>query len=165
MIRFLVAVLLMLPTLPVHAAGSESIFGEGSTQFSLIGGGGSALNSNYFVLGGGAGYYLRDGLEVGLTFEKWSGSPPITKYAPFVQYVFLRDSLVLPYVGGFIKHNSFDGLPGINSVGVRVGIYVPASPNAYLGVGIVQENYLNCRESVYLSCSATYPDLSFIFAY
>lgn len=163
--RLLLTMVLLLSALPVRAAAMDGMFGQGSTQFSLIAGSGSALNSNYFVLGAGAGYFVRDGLDIGLSFEKWSGSPGITKYAPFVQYVFLRDSLVLPYVGGFVRHTSYDGLPGINSLGVRVGIYVPATRNAYLGIGIVQENYLNCREAIYLSCSATYPDLSFVMGF
>lgn len=163
--RLFVTVLLLLSALPARAAAMGTMFDQGSTQFSLIAGSGSAFNNNYFVLGAGAGYYVRDGLGVGLTFEKWSGNPGITKYAPFVQYVFLRDSRVLPYVGGFYRHTSFDGLPGINSVGARAGVYIAAGTNAYVGVGIVQENYINCQQSVYLACSATYPDLSFIIGF
>jgi hypothetical protein len=164
--RLLIAIVLASFALPVRAAEPGSIFRQGSTQISLIAGGGYAFNNNYFVLGAGASYYLLDGLAAGLSFEQWSGgNPGIVKYTPFVQYVFLVDSPVLPYIGGFYRHTSFDGLPGIDSVGARAGVYIAAGSNAYLGVGITQENYLDCQVAVYSSCNASYVDLSLIFGF
>jgi hypothetical protein len=164
--RLFIAILLAWSALPARAAEPGSIFGQGSTQFSLIAGSGYAFNSNYFVFGAGLSYYVLDGLGAGLSFEKWSGgNPGITKYTPFVQYVFLSGSPVLPYIGGFYRHTSFDGLPGINSVGARAGVYIAAGTNAYLGVGITQENYLDCQVPVYSACSASYVDLSLIFGF
>ncbi len=164
--RLLLTMLLVLTAFPASAAGEGEMFGQGRTYFSLMVGSGSAFDNNYFIIGAGATHYVIDGLGVGFSFESWSGGGAgITRYAPFAQYVFYRTSPVQPYVGGFYRHTAVDGLPGINSVGARAGIYIPAGPNAYVGVGFVYESYLDCQESVYGPCNSTYPDLSLTFAF
>ena len=159
--RLLLAMLLLFSALPVHAAG---MFGQGRSQFSVMMGNGYAFDNSYFLLGGSASYYVFDGLGVGLSFEKWSGNNPgITKYSPFVQYVFYQASTVQPYVGGFYRHTVVDGLPDINSVGERAGINIASGDNAYVSLGFVQEVYLDCRNSVFSKCRETYSELGFTF--
>jgi hypothetical protein len=164
--RLLLTMLLLSSAMPACAAGAGDMFGQGRTHFSLMVGNGYAFDNNYFVIGASASHYVLDGLGVGLSFENWSGGGPgITKYAPFAQYVFYQASSVQPYIGGFYRHTAIDGLPGINSVGGRAGIYIAAGSNAYVSAGFVHESYLDCQESVYRACSETYPDLSFTFGF
>ncbi len=164
--RLLVTMLLLLSAFPVCAAAEGGMFGQGRTQFSLAIGNGYAFDNSYLVIGAGATYYVLDGLGVGVSLENWSGGGPgITKYAPFAQYVFYQASSVQPYVGGFYRHTAVAGLPGINSVGERAGIYIASGPNVSFGVGFVHESYLDCRQTIYLSCSETYPDISLTFAF
>lgn len=166
MMKWCWAMLLALPVWSVHAAGLGGMFDTGSSQFSLMAGNSYAFNKNYFIIGGSASYYVADGLGIGLSLENWSGNTPgITKYAPFVQYVFYRASAVQPYVGGFYRHTSIAGLPGINSVGARAGVLIASGAKAYFSLGIVQETYLNCQVSIYGVCSETYPELSLIFGF
>ena len=142
------------------------MFGQGRTQFSLVAGNGHAFDSNYFVFGASASYYVFDGLGIGMAFENWSGGGVgITKYEPFVRYVFYQASSVQPYVGGFYRHTSVAGLPGINSLGARAGIYIAAGPNTAISAGVVRESYLDCQATVYRSCSVTYPDFSIAFGF
>jgi hypothetical protein len=158
--------LLVLSVFPVRAVAEGGIFGQGSTQFSLMAGNAYAFDNNYFVIGASASYYVLDGLGVGLSLENWSGGGPgITKYAPFAQYVFYQASSVQPYVGGFYRHTAVSGLPGINSVGARAGIYIASGSHAYFSVGFVHESYLDCQETIYRTCSETYPDLGFTFGF
>lgn len=158
--------LLVVSAVPALAAGEGGTFGRGRTHFSLVAGNGYAFDNNYFVIGASATHYVIDGLGIGLSFENWSGGGPgITKYAPFAQYVFFRASLVQPYVGGFYRHTAVEGLPGINSVGERAGIYFASGANAFISAGLVHEAYLDCRETVYRACSSTYPDISITFAF
>lgn len=165
--RLLLTMLLLLSAFPACAAGVGGMFGQGRTQFSLMGGNGYAFGNNYFVIGASVSHYVLDGLGVGLSFEKWSGgNPGMTKYAPFAQYVFYQSSSsVQPYVGAFYRHTVVDGLPDINSVGERAGINITAGPNAYASFGFVQEVYLNCQESVYQTCRETYPELGITFGF
>jgi len=164
--KLLLMMLLLLAALPVHAAGGGGMFAQGRTQFSLMAGSASAFNSNYMLIGASASYYVLDGLGVGLSLENWSGADPgITKVSPFAQYVFSLGVSVRPYVGGFYRHTSISGLPGINSVGGRAGIYIASSPNSSIGIGLVQETYLDCNEAIYGSCSSTYSDISITFGF
>jgi hypothetical protein len=167
MIRQLLIIFLLSATLPVYASGVGGMFGQGRTQFSLVGGNGYAFDNNYFVLGVSVSYNVLDGLGVGLSLEKWSGgNPSMTKFAPFVQYVFYQpSSSIHPYVGAFYRHTVINGLPDINSVGERAGINITAGPNAYASFGFVQEVYLDCQESIYQTCRETYPDLGITFGF
>lgn len=166
MIRILLVMLLGLPALPVRATGVGGMFGEGQSQFSIMAGNAYAFDNRYFVIGGSAGYYVADGLGVGMSLENWSGDgPAITKYAPFVQYVFLPAATLHPYIGAFYRHTSISGLPGINSTGARAGVLLASGSNAYVSIGVVRESYLDCRVSVYRVCSETYPDISIAFGF
>ena len=158
--------MLIFSTLPVCAADAAEIFGQGSTQFSLLAGSGNAFNNNYFIVGAGASYYVLDGMGVGLSYENWSGSSPgINKISPSVQYVFYRASSLQPYVGGFYRHAVISGQSGINSVGARAGVYFASGQRSEVGVGLAFESYLNCRTAIYSSCSEIYPEITFIFGF
>ncbi len=164
--RLLVTVLMVLSSLPVCAAGVGGMFAQGRTHFSLVGGNGYAFDNNYFVIGASVTRYVLDGLGVGLSIENWSGgNPGITKYSPFVQYVFNQESSVRPYIGGFYRHTAVSGLPGIKSVGGRAGINIASGPNAYISAGVVYESYRDCQVIIYRACSSTYPDISLTFGF
>lgn len=164
--RLLLTILLVLPALPARAAEVGGMFGQGRTQYSLGIGNAYAFDNTYFVIGASASYYVLDGLGVGLSMENWSGGDPaITKVSPFAQYVFYQIPQVQPYVGGFYRHTAVSGLPGINSVGERAGIYIASAPNTYISFGFVHEAYLDCRQTIYRTCSETYPDISFTFGF
>jgi len=165
--RLLPAVLLLLPAFPVSAVAEPGMFGQGHTQLSVVVGNGYALDESYFVVGAGVSYYVLNGLGVGLSFQKWSGgSSGITKYAPFVQYVFYQSSSsVQPYVGALYSHTVVESMPDINSVGERAGINIASGRNGYITLGFVQEIYLDCQESVQQTCRETYPELGLTFGF
>lgn len=158
--------LLLMIALPASAAGANNMFRQGSMELAVLGGSGNAFNKRYFVIGASVGYYVLDGLGIGMTYENWSGDGPgITKYSPYAQYVFYQASTVKPYVGGFYRHTAVDGLPSLKSIGGRGGVYIAASPNAYAGLGMVHEVYLDCQQTIYATCGDTYADISLIFSF
>jgi hypothetical protein len=164
-----VAIATLSPIPPATAAeitgGAAGVFSKGRTHFVVTAGNGYAFDESYLVLGVGVSYYVIDGLNVGLSLESWSGSDPgMFKVTPSVQYVFHQAPLK-PYVGGFYRRAYVDGLPDINSVGARAGIYFTAGRNAYIGIGAVYESYVDCNKTVYRSCDDTYPEVSFTFAF
>ena len=163
--RLLLAVLLLSLSISTSAAGVDGVFGQGNKHVALVVGNGYAFNESYLVVGASATYYLMDGLGVGLSLESWSGADPgITKYAPFVQYVFFQSSLK-PYLGGFYRRTDVSGRSSIDSVGGRAGVYFAAGANAFVSLGVVYESYIDCSASVYRSCDATYPDLGFTVSF
>lgn len=146
--------------------GAGTSFGQGRTQLSIFGGGGSAFSQSYLILGVGANYYVLEGLGLGLNFESWFGNTPgIYKLTPNVQYVFTQVPSVQPYVGVFFRHTFIESLSDLNSVGMRGGAYLPVGPNVHLGLGGVYESYLDCNESSYHSCSDLYPEISFTISF
>ncbi len=164
--KLLLTMLLCMSTFHVCAADTAGIFDRGSTQFAVLAGGGYAFNNNYLVLGAGVTYYVVDGVGIGLSYENWSGSSPgINKISPSVQYVFNRGSTLSPYVGGFYRHSIISGLPDIDSVGARAGVYFVAGTKSVVGVGLAYESYLNCLPAIYYSCSETYPEVSLILGF
>ena len=150
---------------PVAAAGRDP-FAEGGMRLSLIVGSGSAYDRNYFVAGAGLGYFIADGIELGVEGESWSGSTPrLAKLSPQVRFVLPMDGTVRPYAGAFYRRTIVQGQDDLNSAGARAGLYFLSGNGGYIGAGLVYENYFNCNETVFRSCTAAYPELMFAIAF
>lgn len=157
----LLAIVLATFFVPAHAAP----FKQGDMSFSLLLGSGQAFNDNYSIFGMGIGYYVVDGLRLGLEAESWTGGDiSINKYSPQIQYVMAREEKLKPYIGAFYRKTSIEGFDDLNSAGGRAGIYLSSRGNYYISVGVVHESYLSCNESIYVSCSDTYPEIVFTFS-
>lgn len=136
-------------------------FDQGKFSLGLYGGSQSMLGERYFGIGGGLGYFVLDGLEVGLGGQVLFGDGPnIGRITPSLRYVaqpLVRSSPVVPYVGVFGNHWFIgDGLPDVDTLGGRVGlIYV--SGKVLLGLGVAYERIVS--ECV-TDCSSVYPDFT-----
>jgi hypothetical protein len=151
---------------PASAQQAAGTFAKGRTHFVVTGGTGYAFDESYFVLGVGASYHLVDGLSAGLHVETWSGGDPdMYKLTGSLQYVFYPVPRLKPYVGAFYRRTDVDGLPDIDSAGGRAGAFLEAGRNAYIGLGIVYESYLDCSQTVYRSCDSTYAEVTFTVAF
>lgn len=147
----------------LHAEVSvgASMFSKGKSRGTIYGSSASSFDENYFVLGLGYGYYVLNGLQLGVDAESWLGaSPSVYKVTPQILYVLARGGRIFPYVGGFYRRTYIEDLPDMNSYGGRAGVYSMMGRNVYAGVGIVYEQYSDCQESIYTSCSSTYPELN-----
>ena len=166
MSKLLLSVFLLLAVLPARAYDGAGVFGQGSTQFSLLAGSGTAFNTDYLILGAGVNYYVLDGVGIGLSYANWSGNgPAINQVSPSIDYVFLRESSLQPYVGAFYRHSAIADQTAINSLGGRAGVYFTSGGNSVIGVGVAYESYLNCQAAIFGSCSETYPEISLVFGF
>lgn len=155
--RGCLAIILSAFFVPAHAAP----FDQGGMGVSVLVGSGQAFNDNYTIVGAGAGYYVLDGLQLGLDAEIWLGGRiGINKVSPQLQYVFAREEKLKPYLGAFYRRSTIEGLDDLNSAGIRAGVYLSSRGGYYLSFGIAQENYLSCDKAVYVSCSDTYPEIT-----
>lgn len=154
---------LLVATISTPAAAGP--FSQGSQTVSVIAGSGRAFNDDYLILGLGYGYYVLDGLELGIDAQFWlSGDPSINKLSPRVTYVFTQPDRVKPYIGGFYRRTYIDGLDDLDSLGYRAGLNFMGQRNFFFGLGFVYEEYRSCTETVYRDCSDTYPEILFSFS-
>ena len=155
------AVLLYLALSPATAAP----FSKGSQSVSIIAGAGSAFQDDYLILGLGYGYYVVDGLELGIDAQFWlSGDPSITKVSPQIRYVFTQPKTVKPYIGGFVRRTFISDFTDLDSVGYRAGLNFMTQGNFFIGAGFVYERYQDCNDAIFANCSDTYPEILFSFS-
>lgn len=131
-------------------------------RLTLLVGTGSTRTDNYFIIGGGLGYYLVNGLEVGFDYEAWLFAKPVLqRLSPEARYVFHMVPVIKPYVGTFYRHTFVSDYDDYDSVGGRVGAYyIPKSGRVYIGGGAVYERTLDCTSSSFVDCDAWYPEIS-----
>ena len=136
-------------------------FDRGKFSLALYGGSQSLLGERYFGIGGGVGYHVLDGVELGLGGQFLFGDGPnIGRLTPSLRYVaqpLVARSPVVPYVGVFYNHLFVGGgITDVDSIGTRGGlIYV--SGKVLLGLGVTYERTVS--ECV-MDCSSVYPDVT-----
>lgn len=149
--------------------GVGTAFSKNSTSLGVFVGSGRAFDDDYIILGVGVGYYLTEGLELGIDLQRWySGEPTITKVSPHIRYVFTRAPTIKPYIGAFYRRTSFDDFNGIelddqDSFGYRVGAYFSQNNRVYVGAGVVYEEYEDCSRVT--DCSTTSPEILFTVSF
>lgn len=153
--------LLSMPPVEVDAGP----FDEGALTANIAIGSGRFFNENYLIIGGGLGYYLVDGVELGIDLNVWTGGDrSVREVTPKVTYVYDNPSHVKPYLGAFYNRTYIDGFEDRNAIGYRAGMYMPQGNRLLIGVGIVYTELQDCQESVFVSCSETYTELSVLFS-
>jgi len=149
--------------------GLGTAFSRNSTSLGVFVGSGRTFNDDYIILGVSAGYYVAEGLELGIDLQRWySGEPTITKVSPQIRYVFTRAQSIKPYVGAFYRRTSFDDFDGIeiddqDSFGYRVGAYFSSGNRVYIGAGVVYEEYEDCSRVT--DCSTSSPEILFTVSF
>lgn len=152
---------LFLPAAQVFAKAPAhpGPFAQGKGRVGFYGGAGSNFGRTYLIIGGGGGYFLADGLEIGADIEGWLFEEPTQwKLSPQIRYVVWQAEPVRPYVGAFWRQ-TFMGEPydDFSSYGGRGGIAYRSGRN-YLAIGIVYEKFNDCVSG---DCDSWYPEFGF----
>ena len=117
--------------------GRKEPFTKGTTRVSITGGWGRSFDEDYLML----------------------GDPGVFKISPNVGYVLAgRARRTKPYVGAFWRRTMIEDADDLSSVGGRAGAYFKGAGPVMIGGGAVWENYLDCEEKGYESCSQVYPE-------
>lgn len=143
---------------------AESFASSGTTNISVILANGQAFAQDYTIYGVGVGYYVTNGLELGLELEAWMNADPnIYKVTPSLRYVINMSNQVKPYVGAFYRRVYIQGYPNLDSWGGRAGAFFATGEHSYAGVGVVYTQLRDCDQLIYQTCSDTYPELTLGF--
>lgn len=160
-VRDLTLPLLMVLALAPMFASAENGFEQGKMRISASAGTGSVNNVNYFQLGVGAGYYLWDGVEVGLDVRSWLGGRyKIHEVSPSVTYVFTHFESFKPYGGVLYRRTFIGGRDDVSAHGARGGLFLQYSENLRLRAGIAAIRHHDCDRTVNAECTEFYPEFS-----
>lgn len=141
-------------------------FQKGRFTAPLVLGAAFAGDRDYLIAGGGLGYYVIDGLEVGLDVAFWIlDSPVMLTLTPQARYVAHFVPVVKPYAGGFLRHYiAGSNVSDFQSIGFRFGVAIPMNEDKnYLGIGALYERLFSCDK--FNSCGDLYPELTYAFSF
>jgi hypothetical protein len=149
------------PATPTGAP-SAGPFSQHAVRVTATVGTGASRYDTYLLLGAGIGYYLLDGLAVGVDYLAWIGGTPfIQQLSPEIRYVFHFVPTVQPYVGSYYRHAFVAGYDDLDYLGARAGIYwVPPRSRVFLGAGAAYERLLDCQSSALTDCDAFLPEVA-----
>ena len=149
----IVAMVLLPVSASAYEQGDFSVSGGGSLRFDPDG--------SIFVLSLGVGYFVVDGLELGLSTSAFFGADPfVTQVTVGPRYIFYKVPVIKPYVGAFYRHWFVaDNFPDVDTVGGRAGVvFQPDGSRIAISGGLVYERVISsCSEE----CNLVYPELSF----
>jgi hypothetical protein len=136
-------------------------FQQGAVGTSLTVATAFSGDNEYLILGGGLGFYLANGFQVGVEGAVWVfDSPTIGTISPKVEYVLSPIPIIKPYLGGFFRHYIVgEGRDDFQSAGGRAGAYIVPGDAAYFGFGALYEHQLDCGRRV-IPCDQWYPELT-----
>jgi len=136
-------------------------FAKGSKRLSLLVGTGYTGGDNYFILGGGLGFFVVNGLELGLDYEAWIGGDPfIHRLSPGAKFVLGFVPRIKPYVGIFYRRTMVANYDDFSQWGARVGaFYAPPRGRVFVGGGAVYERLFDCDDSGVVDCDSWYPEV------
>lgn len=130
-------------TPPPQNAG---MFSQGRRRVTGTVGWGSAFGNDYLLVGLGVGYFVRNGLDVGVDFEGWFlGEPTMYKLSPRADYVMWRSPRLKPYVGAFYRWNFISDFDDQSSIGGRAGAFYKGTRGGMAGAGVVYERFISDR--------------------
>ena len=159
-------ILLTLVFRPEPVFAQSGLFDSGAKRFSVVLGNASSFGNDYIVLGLGAGYYVIDGLDLGFDVQAWLGDDPsIYQITPEARYTLQITDVLAPYAGVLYRETIIENRDNTSAYGAKAGLNVIIGSNSYIGAGIVTIKYNDCRESVLVSCSETYPELAVLFSF
>lgn len=137
-------------------------------KFGLSGGGGSQTAFGYrkFVVGVGVGYFVLDGVEVGLAgLHQFGDGPSVSQLSPSLRYIaqpLVGHSPLIPYIGGFYRHWFIGSeIEDVDTLGARAGALF-LSGRLILGLGVVVERTISTCDA---DCVEVYPDVTIGFSF
>jgi hypothetical protein len=139
-------------------------FDRGKLGLGISAGSQNVLGHRYYAAGASVGYYVLDGLEIGIGGVVLFGDGPnIAALTPSVRYVvqpLVGVWPVVPYVGAYYNHWFVgDDIADSDVLGGRVGLLY-LSGRLIFGLGVAYEHVIS---DCVTDCASIYPDVTLGF--
>ena len=126
---------------------------QGSGVISLKGGVVTVSNEDYIIGGANIGWFVLDGLKVGLGYERWfDREPNIDKLSVDTNYYLPISNRIRPYIGAFYANNFASSEDAGSSHGFRGGLLFYTN-EASIGLEWNHEYFDRCD----IACERSYP--------
>jgi hypothetical protein len=143
---------------PAAAPQNAGMFSKGKRRVSGTIGWGSSYGNDYLLVGLGVGYFIRNGIDVGVDLEGWFiGDPTQYKVSPRADYVMWKMPRIKPYGGVFYRYSFVSDFDDQSSVGARAGAFYKGARGGMAGAGVVWERYLDIPEP--FNSDVVYPEI------
>lgn len=142
------------------AAGRITLGFAAGSQSSVV----ASDDDAHIYVGGGLGYFVLPGLELGASGIKLFGADPsVAMLSPRVRYVFHQvPSSFKPYLGAFLTHWFLgDPFDDVDTLGARGGV-ITTSGRLLIGAGVAYEAVITECDG---DCDLIYPELTFAVAF
>jgi hypothetical protein len=157
--QLIIMTLLAASLMPAFA--QEGPFSKGTLRFSGGASASTGFGGNSFQLGLGTGYYVMDGLELGLDARSWfGGNYSVHEIEPSVTYVFTQFDRFTPYGGVLYRRTFLENRDDLSAYGGRLGILLQQSHNIYVRAGVTGIRHHDCDRTIQSDCSDFYPEVS-----
>ncbi len=165
------AIVFVLMTMPLAArAQSESRpsspFSQGRISASALIGTGGFAGERSTIVGATLGYYVLDGLQLGVEGDYWFGGSSLARVSPAITYTVVAIPRFQPYAGVFYRHWFTDSIfEDIDTIGARGGVnWVTGTQLTYLGLGVAYEAQVSPECPSGADCDYFYPELTLAIA-
>lgn len=145
----------------VPTLAQESQFSSGTVRFSGSLSASSGFDGSNVQVGVGVGYYLLDGLELGLDARSWLGGKyDVHELEPSITFVLSHFGSLKPYGGVMYRRTFIEDLEDTSAYGGRAGIFLQQTGNMHVRAGVAGIRYQNCDDTVRPDCWEFYPEVS-----
>lgn len=124
------------PMTPAHTTP----FYQGRVRLALgLGIDASGAGDSRFAVSGGFGYFVLDGLEIGVDGSTWlGGGATVGNLGPQARYILHMVPGLQPYLGVFYRH-WFLGDDAFPALGGRAGVFYVGGGRLFVALGIAHE--------------------------
>lgn len=140
---------------------SEDAYARNRVRLGAVVGVSTNFDDPYLQLGGGLGFFVLRGLEVGIDVTALLIEDPfIVQFTPGLRYVFADVPFLQPYVGFLYRRSFIEDDDDLSTMGGRVGVSWSSGRGMLLAGGLAYEHAFDCEETKFRGCNGFHPELS-----
>lgn len=145
---------------------SRSAYDRNALRVGLVVGVSTNFDDPYFQIGGGVGWFVLRGLELGVEGTALlAGDPFIFQLTPGLRYVFVDVPFLQPYIGFLYRRSFIVDDDDLSTMGGRVGVSWSSGDGILLNGGLAYERAFDCEETRFNGCNGFHPEFGISWSF